>query len=140
MITQLKGPVQWAYDNSPEDVSFGVISAFINNGALPSDPKSAEAELTQIYAQALGEEALHPVAFYDHDWGKVDRWSLSCTSPIPPGFLTKYGDVLKPSIGRLIWAGTETADIWITTMDGAIRSGHKAALQALQAVAAKRAA
>ncbi len=138
LMTQLNGPIQWAYDNSPEDVSFGVISAFINNGVLPSDPKLAEAELTKIYAEALGEEARHPVAFYDHDWGKVDRWSLSCTAPIPPGFLTQYGDVIKPSIGQLIWAGTETADIWITTMDGAIRSGHKAALKALQAIASGR--
>jgi monoamine oxidase len=139
MVVQLKGPVQWAFDNSPQDVSFGVISAFVNNGVLPTDPKAAEAELSRIYADALGEEALHPIAYHDHDWGKADRWSLSCTSPIPPGFLTKYGDVLHPPLGRLIWAGTETADIWITTMDGAIRSGHKAALQALQSVSAGRA-
>jgi len=139
MIVPLKGPFQWAYDNSPEDGSFGVISAFVNNGVLPSDPKAAEAELSRIYAQAFGDEALHPIAYHDHDWGKADGWSLSCTSPIPPGFLTKYGDVLHPPIGRLIWAGTETAEIWITTMDGAVRSGHKAALQALQAVAGGKA-
>ena len=139
MVVQLNGPVQWSFDNSPEDVSFGVIAAFINPGVLPSDKKAAEAELSRIYAQAFGEEALHPIAYYDHDWGKADQWSLSCTSPIPPGFLTKYGDVLHPSIGSLIWAGTETAEIWITTMDGAIRSGHKAALQALQAVAGRKA-
>lgn len=139
MIIQAKGPLQWAFDNSPEDVSFGVIAAFVNSGVLPSDPKAAEAELSRIYAQALGEEALHPIAYHEHDWGKADRWSMSCTSPIPPGFLTKYGDVLHPPVGRLIWAGTETAEIWITTMDGAIRSGHKAALQALQAVAGGKA-
>ena len=139
MIVQAKGPLQWAFDNSPEDVSFGVIAAFVNNGVLPSDPKAAEAELSRIYAQALGDEALHPIAYHEHDWGKADRWSLSCTSPIPPGFLTKYGDVLHPPLGRLLWAGTETAEIWITTMDGAIRSGHKAALQALQAVAGRKA-
>lgn len=138
-VVQAKGPVMWAYDNSPEDVSFGVISAFVNNGALPSDPKAAEAELSRIYAEALGEQALHPIAYHDHDWGKADRWSLSCTSPIPPGFLTAYGDVLHPPVGRLIWSGTETAEIWATSMDGAVRSGHKAALQALRAVSAKAA-
>jgi monoamine oxidase len=138
-VIPLNSPLQFAFDNSPEDVSFGVISAFINPGMLPTDKKVAEAELSGIYAQAFGEEALHPIAYHDHDWGQADQWSLSCTSPIPPGFLTKYGDVLHPSIGRLIWAGTETAEIWITTMDGAIRSGHKAALQALQAVAGRRA-
>jgi monoamine oxidase len=139
MLLQLKVPVKFAYDNSPEDLSFGEISTLVNNGVLPSDPKAAETELSRIYAQAFGDEALHPVAYHEHDWGKADNWSLSCTSPIPPGFLTKYGDVLHPPIGRLIWAGTETAEIWITTMDGAIRSGHKAALQALQAAAGGKA-
>jgi monoamine oxidase len=136
-VVQAKGPVLWAYDNSPEDVSFGVINAFVSSAGLPADPKAASAELSRIYAEALGEEALHPIACHDHDWGKADRWSLTCTSPIPPGFLTRFGDVLHPPIGRLIWSGTETADIWATSMDGAVRSGHKAALQALHAVAPK---
>lgn len=134
-VVQAKGPVLWAYDNSPEDVSFGVISAFVRSGGLPSDTAAARDELSKIYAQALGEEALHPVQYHDHDWGKADRWSLTCTSPMPPGFLTRFGDVLHAPVGRLIWSGTETADIWATSMDGAVRSGHKAALQALGAVA-----
>jgi len=133
-VVQAKGPVVWAYDNSPEDVSCGVISAFVNNGMLPSDPKAAEAELTRIYAQALGDEALHPIAYHDHDWGKADRWSLTCTSPMPPGLLTKFGDALHPPVGRLIWSGTETAEIWATSMDGAVRSGHTAALHALRSL------
>ncbi|CAG2153940.1 flavin monoamine oxidase family protein [Cupriavidus numazuensis] len=138
-IFQIKGPVLWAYDNSPEDLSFGVINAFVHNGLLPSDPKAAEAELTRIYAQALGDDALHPVAYHDHDWGKADPWTLTCVSPMPPGFITAYGEALHPSVGRLIWSGTETADIWAGYMDGAVRSGHKAALQALQAAGARRA-
>jgi len=138
-IFQIKGPVLWAYDNSPEDLSFGVINAFVHNGLLASDPKVAESELTRIYAEALGDEALHPLAYHDRDWGKADQWTLTCVSPMPPGFLTQYGEALHPSVGRLIWSGTETADIWAGYMDGAVRSGHKAALQALQASATGRA-
>ncbi|MCS0630528.1 FAD-dependent oxidoreductase [Telluria mixta] len=138
-IVQPKGLVLWAYDNSPEDVSFGVINAFIVNGMLPTDPNQAETELARIYAQAFGEEALHPVGYYEHDWGKADNWTLTCVSPMPPGFLTRYGKALHPPAGRLIWSGTETADIWAGYMDGAVRSGHAAALQALRAVSADRA-
>ena len=138
-VFQVKGPVLWAYDNSPEDLSFGVINAFVHSGLLPSDPKAAEAELSRIYARALGDEALHPLEFHQHDWLKADKWTLSCVSPMPPGFLTRYGKALHPSVGRLIWSGTETADIWAGYMDGAVRSGHKAALQALQAMAGRRA-
>ncbi|MCG2581775.1 MAG: FAD-dependent oxidoreductase [Marinobacter sp.] len=133
-IMQLDGPVIWSYDNSPPDGSVGVINAFINPGQLPHDPKQAESVLTDIYARALGEDARHPTQFHDHDWGKVDPWSLSCIHPIPPGFWTQWGKFLRPPTGRLIWSGTETADIWPGAMDGAVRSGHRAAFQALQAL------
>ena len=57
---------------------------------------------------------------------------------MPPGFATRYGEALHPPVGRLIWSGTETADIWAGYMDGAVRSGRQAALQALQALAGGR--
>jgi monoamine oxidase len=134
-IVQVDGPLIWAYDNSPPDGAVGVISAFVKPGQLPLDPKHAESVLSAIYAQALGETALHPTQFHDLDWGKVDPWTLTCISPMPPGFWTKWGKFLNPPIGRLIWSGTETADIWAGAMDGAVRSGHRAALQALHALA-----
>ena len=125
----------WAYDNSPPDASIGVINGFIAPGALASDAKVAERTLSAIYAQALGDKALRPTQFHDYDWGKVDPWSLTCIHPIPPGFWTKWGEYLHPPAGRLIWSGTETADIWAGAMDGAVRSGHRAALQVLGALA-----
>ncbi|WP_316887433.1 flavin monoamine oxidase family protein [Ralstonia flatus] len=134
-IFQVGGPVSMAYDNSPPDRSVGIISAFVPPGSLPSDPKAAEQTLSAIYAKAFGDKALHPKQFHDHDWGRVDPWTLQCIHPLPPGFLTKWGKFLHPSAGRVIWSGTETADIWAGSMDGAVRSGHRAALQALAALA-----
>lgn len=134
-IFQVGGPVFMAYDNSPPDKSVGIISAFVAPGSLPSDPKVAEQTLSAIYAQAFGNKALHPKQFHDHDWGRVDPWTLQCIHPLPPGFLTKWGQFLHPSAGRVIWSGTETADLWPGSMDGAVRSGHRAALQALAALA-----
>ena len=134
-IMQIDGPLLWCCDNSPEDGSVGVINAFVRPGELSHDPKEAERTLSAIFAQAIGDEALKPTQFHDLDWGKVDDWSLSCTSPTPPGFLTTWGKFLLPPVARLIWSGTETADIWSGAMDGAVRSGHRAALQALSALA-----
>ncbi|KVL85603.1 amine oxidase [Burkholderia stagnalis] len=130
-IFQVGGPVFLAYDNSPPDGSVGVLSAFVAPGALPSEPNAAERTLSAIYAKAFGDKALRPTQFHDFDWGRVDPWTLQCIHPIPPGFWTKWGKFLQPEVGRLIWSGTETADIWAGSMDGAVRSGHRAALQAL---------
>jgi monoamine oxidase len=44
-----------------------------------------------------------------------------------------YGPSLRPPIGRLHWAGTETADVWNGYMDGAVRSGQRAASEVLTA-------
>lgn len=137
-ITQADGPLILSYDNSPPDGGVGVLSAFVRSGQLPHDANAAQSALSAIYAQAMGDEALHPIQFHDHDWGKVDPWTLTCVASIPPGFLTKWGQYLKPSVGCLIWSGTETADLWASSMDGAIRAGHRAALEALQALVKRR--
>ncbi|HLY32828.1 MAG TPA: FAD-dependent oxidoreductase, partial [Ktedonobacterales bacterium] len=46
---------------------------------------------------------------------------------MPPGVWTTYGHVLRAPIGRLHWAGTETATEWNGYMDGALQSGERAA-------------
>lgn len=135
-ISQIDGPLLWCCDNSPEDGSLGVINAFVKPGMLSHDAKVAEKTLSALYARALGDEALKPIQFHDLDWGKVDQWTLACTAAMPPGFLTAWGQYLHPPIGQLIWAGTETAEIWAGAMDGAVRAGHRAALQALGALRA----
>lgn len=133
-IAQIGGPVIWAYDNSPPNGEIGVINAFVRSAVLPSDPGQAERAQVEIYAQALGEEALSPLAYYDHDWGQDDPWTITCVSAIPPGFWSEHGKALRPPCGNLIWSGTETADIWAGYMDGAVRSGHRSALQVLNAL------
>ncbi|TPG76407.1 flavin monoamine oxidase family protein [Pseudomonas arsenicoxydans] len=132
-VIQANGPLLWAFDNSPPDGSIGVINTFVTQSMLASEPARAQAQLTDILAQALGDHARHCTQFYDHDWGQ-DPWTISCVSAIAPGFWTRYGAALHPAVGKLIWSGTETADIWAGYMDGAVRSGHRAALQALQAL------
>jgi monoamine oxidase len=41
--------------------------------------------------------------------------------------LSRFGAQIRPPIGRVHWAGTETADYWAGYMDGAVRSGERAA-------------
>ncbi len=133
-VLQADGPVMWAYDNSPPDGKIGVINSFIQQAVVPADLDTAKNTLAAIYARGIGDEALKPLQYHEQDWGTCDPWTLSCVSAIPRGFWTTYGDALHPPCGNLVWSGTETADIWAGYMDGAVRSGHRAALQVLNAL------
>jgi monoamine oxidase len=50
-----------------------------------------------------------------------------------PGVLTGFGKALRAPCGRIHWAGTETATVWSGSMEGAIRSGERAAEEVLKA-------
>jgi monoamine oxidase len=51
---------------------------------------------------------------------------------------TAYGRALREPVGRLHWAGTETATVWNSYMDGAVRSGERAAVEVLAALGGGR--
>jgi monoamine oxidase len=40
-----------------------------------------------------------------------------------------YGHALRTPVGRVHWAGTETAERFCGYMDGAVRSGERAAAE-----------
>ena len=134
-VGSVDGPVIWSFDNSPPDKRFGVLNAFVRAAEMPSDTNSASADVTQVFADALQDDRLlKPLEFHVQDWGQ-EPYSLTCVSPMPPGFLTNgLMPALSEPVGSLIWSGTETADIWNGYMDGAVRSGHSAALHALQSL------
>ena len=48
-----------------------------------------------------------------------------------PGTLIDFGIALRPPVGRIHWAGTETSTYWNGYMDGAVRSGERAAAEVL---------
>lgn len=50
---------------------------------------------------------------------------------MPPGTMTAVGEALREPVGRLHWAGTETATRWYGYMDGAVRSGERAACEVI---------
>ncbi len=47
------------------------------------------------------------------------------------GGWTEYGRALREPVGRLHWAGAETATVWNGYMDGAVSSGERAAAEVL---------
>jgi len=48
-----------------------------------------------------------------------------------PGTVSEYRSHLTGPVGRIHWAGTETSTYWHGYMDGAVRSGERAASEVL---------
>lgn len=123
----------WAWDNSPPDGSVGDISCFIGPSLGTRMTSAAPtAALVDSYVKYLGPEAVHPVHYHDQ-YGMLERYTKGCVSPLAPGLLSRHGAALRPTLGRLEWAGAESAMIWNGYMDGTVRAGHAAALRAPRA-------
>ena len=54
---------------------------------------------------------------------------------MPPGVWTQFGPALRDPVGRIHWAGTETATRWNGYMDGAVQSGERAAAEVIKTLA-----
>ncbi|KAK8007613.1 hypothetical protein PG989_001603 [Apiospora arundinis] len=68
----------------------------------------------------------------------VQRWDLEeysqggPTAVAGPGIYTNYGPALRQRVGNLHFAGTESSDYWIGYMEGALRSGYRAAAEIIK--------
>jgi monoamine oxidase len=90
---------------------------------------AAVATLTRRF----GEKAKRPIAYLEQDWTAEPWIGGGMVSRFGPGVLTSFGRALREPVGRLHWAGTETATITHGGIDGAIRSGERAANEVIQA-------
>ena len=86
------------------------------------------------FAALFGEEALRPIDFTDQRWGAESFAPGGPTAAVPPGSWTQFGPLLRKPVGPLHWAGTETTDEWTGFMDGAVRSGQRAAAEVAAAL------
>jgi monoamine oxidase len=132
------GPARATFDNSPPDGSLGVLfgsvggSAYAPWGPLPADQRRAQ--VLESFAAFVGDQARAPADYFEQDWTK-ERWTRGCpVAHAAPGVLTKYGPWLRRAVGKVHFAGTETSDYWLGYMDGAVRSGERAAREVLAAL------
>ena len=131
------GPVSTTFDNSPPGGSPGVMLGFIagrealDHSARPASERRRR--VLECFARLFGEPALGPSSYHEQAWAD-ERWSAGGPVSSPsPGTLTAVGEELRRARGRVHWAGAETATTWCGYMDGAVRSGERAAGEVLDA-------
>jgi monoamine oxidase len=83
-------------------------------------------------AKRFGAKAHSPVDFIEQNW-TTERYSGGgMISHAPPGVLTEFGPALRERCGRIHWAGTESSAVMCGWVDGAVRSGERAATEVVQ--------
>jgi monoamine oxidase len=89
----------------------------------------------RMLTRRLGPAAADPVEVLELNWAE-EQWTRGCSmGHFPTGVLTQYGRRLREPVGRLHWAGTETASTSYGAMDGAVRSGERVCEEILRAPA-----
>jgi monoamine oxidase len=130
-------PFEVTLDTSPEDASTGVIALY---AAVPR-ARALEAVgaderrriVLDILTRRFGTKAAEPVELYEQNWAEQE-WTRGCSQGhFGPGVLTQFGPQIRRPVGRVHFAGTETAGMSYGAIDGAVRSGERAADEVLVA-------
>jgi monoamine oxidase len=132
-VLAIGDPIDVTFDCSPADGSRGVLTGFFEG--VQAIRAGLESEATRrrhvldVVTTALGERAAEPLAYVDRDWS-AEPFTRGCYGAhLPPGAWTQLGPALRPPVGTIHWAGTETARRWMGYIDGAIESGERAAAE-----------
>lgn len=128
--TSIEGPVKVIFDNSPPDGSPGVLLGFLEGRQARElgewGPEARRAGVVDCFRRVFGPEAASPAGYVERVWAQ-ERWTRGCYGCyMPTGGWISYGAALRAPIGRIHWAGAETATVWNGYMDGAIQSGERA--------------
>jgi monoamine oxidase len=97
--------------------------------ALAMSAAGKEARKAAVIASLVrffGPEAAAPVGYEDNDW-LLEPYTHGYVGSMGPGTMTRFGPALREPCGRIHWAGTETATEWAGYIEGAMRSGIRAA-------------
>lgn len=137
-VTSDTGPIRIVYDNSPPDGLPGVLVGFMegndSRAYFGSSAKRRRADALASFARYFGPQAANPRDYVDMVWA-TQRYSGGAYGTYgPPGTLTSLGPLTEGPAGRVHFAGDGTIGTWPGYMDGAIRSGERAATEVAAAL------
>jgi monoamine oxidase len=125
-----QGPVFITFDVSPGDDGPGILLGFVDSRGFDAlAPEQRRQVALAGFAALFGPDAENPIEYLDHCWGAETFAPGGPTAAVPSGVWTEFGPLLRQPVGPLHWAGAETADEWTGFLDGAVRSGQRAAAE-----------
>jgi monoamine oxidase len=127
------GPVSVVFDNSSADGAVPCLLAFVVGkharrlGKLSADERrlAVTSQLERLL-EAPRSQINH---YLEQDWA-AEPFTGGCpAAAMPPGVLSSLGDGWRDPVGRVHWAGTETARHWNGYLEGALESAYRVACE-----------
>lgn len=126
----VEGPLTATVDESPSDGGIGLLTGLVTGAharrfSALTPRERRQAVDTQL--RLLFPEIPPPIDYHETDW-LAEPYSRGCYAALlGPGEWLERGPALRAAHGRVVRAGTETATEFFGFMEGAVRSGHRAA-------------
>jgi monoamine oxidase len=130
-----EGPLSCVFDASPAGEGLGCLLGFaVGRDALHwSAAKPAERRRRALasFEALLGVPASSAVGYVEQDWS-LERWTDGCpVASLGAGSILGTERLGRERVGRLHWAGTETARHWCGYLEGALEAAERAAGEVL---------
>jgi monoamine oxidase len=118
------------FDVSPDVDGPGILMVFCDaRGFDAYDEVERRSRVIRHLVHLYGERAGRHIDYTDFSWGN-DEFAPGGPNPaVGPKAWTTFGRFLREPVGLVHWAGSETADETSGTMNGAILSGQRAAME-----------
>ncbi|OGE52428.1 hypothetical protein PENARI_c010G03712 [Penicillium arizonense] len=128
---------------SPEDRKY-VLTCFLSGDpgwawavlSTPERERSLLKQLEKLFSTGGLQREFVQMTTYEWVHDEWAGWGCPCTALTPGVIANLGGDALRESCGSLHFAGTETAGEWKGYMEGAIRSGERAAAEVIKGLQA----
>jgi putrescine oxidase len=128
--------VHEAYDNTNFDDPRGTLVGFVADeaadGVFQLPAQERKARILESMSHYYGEQAKHPVVYYESDWGSEEWTRGAYAASFDMGGLARYGADLRTPVGPIHFACSDMAGKGYQHVDGAVRMGREVAAQILE--------
>ncbi|HXL99951.1 MAG TPA: FAD-dependent oxidoreductase [Rhizomicrobium sp.] len=121
-------------DDAPENGVATLLGFIEGRHAVEMSAAGKQARKEQVIASLVkffGPEAADYIGYEDNDW-MLEPYVHGYVASMPPGVMTRFGRALREPCGRIHWAGSESSTEWAGYIEGAVRSGIRAAGEVYQ--------
>jgi len=129
-------PANLTIDSCADSVPPGILTVIsegpVARGLGRMDTTDRRNVIIDAVASRFGDRARSLVDYVEQDWSTERYSGGGMISHAPPGVLTQFGHALREPCGRIHWAGTESSAIMHGWVDGAVRSGERAAAEVMK--------